>query len=234
MIAETITRLVPSGAFVHVLDAGCGVGGTLLALADNLPGRLRGVGISISGSQVRRARQRARAAGDESACMFLEASYLDVPCRAAFDAAIMVESLIHSPDPRRTIAQLAAALRPGGVLLICDDFLTLQQAETAESRRSLTVFRRGWLAHGLHSTEDIQALASESGLQLIERRDFTPQLRLRRFPAPITNGLLRLSAVVPASWAVTQGLFGGLALQHCLANGTIGYHWLMFRKTSLL
>ena len=57
------------------------------------------------------------AAGDVS---FRLGSY-DEPLPRSYNLILGIESLIHSADPRRTIANLAQALRPGGTFIIVDD-----------------------------------------------------------------------------------------------------------------
>jgi hypothetical protein len=42
--------------------------------------------------------------------------------------------------------------------------------------------------------------------------------------------LLRAGLRVPAAWAFTQSLAGGLALQHGLARGIFRYQWLIFER----
>ena len=40
------------------------------------------------------------------------------------DLAFAIESFVHSPDGPRFFRSAARALRPGGKLIICDDFLS--------------------------------------------------------------------------------------------------------------
>lgn len=218
---------------VQVLDLGCGVGGTLIHLVQHGPFPMRGLGVSISPTQVRLATQRAAALHLGEHCTFVEADFMHLPCAPRFDFAVAIEALVHAPDPARVLAQAAAALRPGGYLLICDDFLAdapvpNQLHEYADEW--IRTFRRGWHANGLMSRSDAVALAQQAGLQLIGERNLTPDLRLAQLPVPLGQPLFQIERRLPHGSAFVDSMAGGLALQYCLRFGIINYCWLVFRK----
>lgn len=219
-------RQAGAGGSVSALDLGCGVGGTLVALAEGMPG-LRGVGISISPSQVRLATRLARRRGLSERCQFAEADFAHQPARGAFDLAIAIESLVHAADPARVLREAASALRPGGLLAVCDDVVV--RAEDAGDAQ-VAAFRRGWHAPGVRALDELLAAGERAGLRLVERRDLTPLLRLLPLPGPLADALLGLGELAPRGWVFTQSLVGGLALQRCLARGVIGYHWLVWER----
>lgn len=106
----------------RVIDAGCGLGGTVFFLHERLGGRYDGVTLSqVQRSRAGREARRRRVAGT---CRFHVRSYDDplvdlVPGGA--DLIVAIESLPHARDPIRTIANLARSLRPGGRLAVVDD-----------------------------------------------------------------------------------------------------------------
>jgi len=228
-VSEYYTEHKPG--LVRVLDLGCGVGGTLSQLARQPGLPIQGVGISISPAQIRLARRYALEQGLADRCTFLDGNYMQLGFQPCFDAAIAIESLIHAPDLAEVFRQIAAVLKPGGQLLICDDLLLDHPPAIAggvDTRLLLAAFRRGWHAFGAATISDLVAMAAAAGFRLRIQRNLTPDLRLLVLPNLLVNMLLQIGMLLPRSWTVTQSLIGGLALQHGLRHGVIGYQWLVF------
>lgn len=96
------------------LEAGCGTGGFARALAAHF-GRV--LAVDLSPEMLRRA--RARSPGIPN-LEFRQADLSGDPLPAdSFDCIASLATLHHLPL-RETLAKLAAALRPGGVLLVLD------------------------------------------------------------------------------------------------------------------
>lgn len=221
-------RLLPSaGAPLHVADLGCGVGGSLFFLADHMGIRLHAVGITISRLQAQLAQQTADQRHVRTRCHFVEADYLATPLAQCYDLAIAIESFLHAPAPQRFFAQVATLLRPGGRLLICDDF----RRNEAPAPRWLAPFQRGWLAPMLLSSDEAIALAAHHGLRLVSRRDLTPMLRLTTLPDQLAHPLIALGLAANRFHPLWGSLAGGLALQHALRAGELGYQVLCFERS---
>lgn len=213
----------------RVLDLGCGIGGTLFYLLRRTDGT--GLGVTLSPVQAERARRRARELGMQDRVRFRVTSYLDLPKGTRADAAWAVESFVHGPDPGAFFRSAAAALEPGGVLVVCDDFLTLRGAERAQAR-CLRDFRWGWHVHSLVTPARAAELAREAGFTLEEDHDLTPHLELRRpwdrFIALCVRlfGWIRLDSPWWRSWV------GGEGIQAALASGLATYRFLVFRRAA--
>jgi tocopherol O-methyltransferase len=106
---------VPAGG--RVLDAGCGVGGTAVFLADRLDCAVDG--ITISARQIERAERKAADAGvgDRTRFRLVDAENTDYP-DGTFDAVVALESCEAMPDKRRFLAECHRVLRPGGRLVV--------------------------------------------------------------------------------------------------------------------
>ena len=100
----------PSGARPRILDAGCGPAG----FSERLLPHGRVVGLDRSALALRLASTRA-------GLPLVQASVAALPLApASFDAVVCLDVLYHRavPDDRAALAELAAACRPGGVVLL--------------------------------------------------------------------------------------------------------------------
>src|SRR5437016_8443377 len=84
----------------HVLDVGCGHGGTAVYLAHKYNCTVRG--LTISEKQAKRVRQRAKAAGvtERVEVKVADADHYDFP-RQTYDAVWTMESSEHRSEERR-------------------------------------------------------------------------------------------------------------------------------------
>jgi cyclopropane fatty-acyl-phospholipid synthase-like methyltransferase len=221
----------------HVIDLGCGVGGTLFYLAQHSAQPLRASGVTLSPVQARLAREYARGVGGADGITFYTASYLDLPALPPADLAVAVESFILGPDPAVFFRSAASALRPGGRLVLVDDFLSARAAvECLHPRQEqwIAAFRAGWHANSLLTPTQAAALGASAGLHLCRDHDLTPDLHLLSPRDRLVNLTLALGRLLPLR-ALLGGdywdsLAGGSALQDGLRARVFEYHWLVFER----
>lgn len=227
-IAEHLRTALPADARPSIVDLGCGVGGSLCHLAERLP--IRGTGVTLSPVQARIAADRFRAAGLADRLRCVEGDYtdptLDLP---AADLAYAVESFVHGPDPAAFFARCARLVRPGGLLVICDDMLRPTAASAAH--RAVQRFRRGWRINTLLDRQELRLLAADAGFEHRSTRDLTPFLELGRPRDRLIGLLAALIGRLPVD-ARLGHLTGGSALQTCLRRGWIGYDLALFRHAA--
>ena len=223
LVADQIA-LLGLGSDGRVLDLGCGVGAALRYLARRTEASLRGV--TISPRQVSIARQLTARANLSERVSFSEADFLSLPADlTGFDVAFSIEAFIHSPSAQGYFASAAAALRPGGRLVIVDDFLVGDRLDPAVRTAS-----EGWHYDSLLGVDDARNIAAAAGLTLVQDTDLTPYQRLGR----PRDKLIRVSQPVlrrlaPYSrWC--QMLVGGDAVQACHQRGLFEYHELVFAR----
>ena len=217
----------------HVLDLGCGVGGSLLSLAQKLPPDWRGTGTTISPVQVELARKFTRQRGLADSLTFLEADFLDLPALPPVDLAYAIESFALNADAPGFFSSAARVLRPGGRLVIVDDFLTETGADAGLSARQacwLETFRRGWHAAGLDMPVQTVERACAAGLTLLVDRDLTPMLCLNTPRDRVVRLSVRLGGLLRLKGLYWDSLSGGDALQRCLEHGLISYRLMTFAR----
>jgi ubiquinone/menaquinone biosynthesis C-methylase UbiE len=144
----------------RVLDAGCGVGRELRAVARRLPGG-EVVGIDLAAGMVRAAHDAARAHGLDH-CAFAQADVGALPqeLTGAFDAAYNCLAHHHYPDPPAAAREILRCLRPGGVYAIVDPgpaWFTRLSAPFAKWSDP------GWI--GFHTPEEFRALLLGAGFE---------------------------------------------------------------------
>lgn len=223
-IAKAIEKQIgPDPSTFSILDLGCGVGGTATALSQQLGVSV--TGISISENQIHIARQRARALEVSESVTFLQADFTALPTLPLFDAACAIESFVHCSDAASFFAMAAAQLKPGGKLVLCDDFWG--ESDSQQANLSRAKFKRGWHIRQLLSLEQVQELARNEGFLITETHDLSPYTR--SFPRPALWLLDQLTRI-PLPFAYWQNLSGGTALQRCLKQSWTRYYALVLTR----
>lgn len=219
-----------ASAPLHVVDLGCGVCASLCQLAGQVD--IVGTGISISQRQVAMARERIEAAGLAKRVSCVQGDFCDLPSTiATADVAYAIESFVHAPSARAFFEQCSRLVRPGGSLILCDDFLTDQcWRSNAKAQRWLDRFRRGWVIGSLLDPLELTGLAREFGFTPAESIDLTPFLELGR---PRDWGialLMRSFGWLPIRGSYWSMLYGGHALQVALGRGYLSYLFTSWRR----
>jgi SAM-dependent methyltransferase len=112
---ELLIEAMPTEQAGHVLDVGCGTGGTTVAVARRLGPASRCVGIDISEPMITAARERAEREGTPVSFIHADAQeHVFEP--AAFDAVISRFGVMFFNDPVRAFANLRRAARDGAAL----------------------------------------------------------------------------------------------------------------------
>ncbi len=121
--ARTLTDLLhhdtryPDGA--EVLEAGCGIGAQTAILAKNSPGA-RITSVDISPDSVKRAEERARAAGITNVT-FRQGDIFRLPFpKESFDHIFVCFVLEHLADPALALQSLYPLLRKGGTITVIE------------------------------------------------------------------------------------------------------------------
>lgn len=224
-----VDRLPPMSA-PSVLDAGCGLGGTMLHLAATLDAKC--VGLTLSEVQCERANAEARRLGVSDRVTATVRSYDDPPV-GPYDIVVAIESLAHSHDPARTVAALASSLAPGGVFAIVDDM----PEPGADADADLALFKAGWRLPVLWSATQYRAALEGLGLDLAADLDLTPECRPRSLARVGTLLALNrlVAACVPAAGLrdLMRSHQGGLALERLIRRGRLRYRLLIASRPAL-
>jgi tocopherol O-methyltransferase len=213
----------------RILDAGCGLGGTMLMFATVIDATC--IGLTLSQAQADVANSAAERLGVSDRVRAVVQSYDDPP-NASFDMVVAVESLAHSDDPARSVERLAGTIGPGGCFAIVDD---MPEAD-ADSSPDLATFKRGWRCPVVWPAAAYADALSRAGLELMIDLDLTAECRLRTRAGIARLMLLnRVVSGIPHRGLrqVMDSHLGGLALERLTGDGLMRYRLLIARRPEL-
>ncbi|HSB74546.1 MAG TPA: class I SAM-dependent methyltransferase [Terriglobales bacterium] len=161
-------ELLRPAAGCSVLDVGCGHGGTAAMLASELGAEV--LGLTLSEKQARIARENARCRGVEKQTTFVvqDAETYAYPV-ACFDVVWTMESSEHFAHKQRYFQNAAAALKPGGRLLLTAWTGSMQRAR-------VRAVAAAFLCPELWTCEQYRNCISGCGLAMLHCRDLTAKV----------------------------------------------------------
>jgi cyclopropane fatty-acyl-phospholipid synthase-like methyltransferase len=225
-VAVAVRRFVSPSRDVHVVDLGCGVGASLCYLAERLP--IRGTGITLSPAQAAMARQVVAAAGLSQRVECIEGDYCDMPATLTpADVAYAIESFVHGQSPERFFNECRRLIKPGGLLIVCDDMK--RNTTSPEAARRIEEFASGWHINTLLDRDALVSMARAAGFEHESTTDLTPFLEINRVRDRAIAAGLTFLKWLPMTVTRFDYASGGTALQACLASGWIGYELSVFR-----
>jgi hypothetical protein len=123
----------------------------------------------------------------------------------------------------------ARCVKPGGRLVICDDFLSPQinAREKARADAWIRRFQRGWHLNNLVTADQAVAAASQQGFDLLESHDLSAHTRSFH---PMLLLLVSQLTRIPLPWSYWNNLAGGTALQICLRRSWTQYRVLVWQR----
>ena len=156
----------------RVLDAGCGVGGSAIWLAENISGTSVD-GVNINAMQIAIANTHARQRDVQSRVQFHVADFAQTGfADQTFDVVWALESMCYTDDKKRFLEEACRLLKPGGRLVIADGFLTRDDLSSKE-RKIVERWCRGWAIPNVLTVRRFQQQLGEAGFRKVQFRDVT-------------------------------------------------------------
>jgi cyclopropane fatty-acyl-phospholipid synthase-like methyltransferase len=157
----------------HVLDAGCGIGGSSIWLAKHIGAQA--TGITVSERQVEHAQRNARRHGVSDKTEFRAADFCKTPFPdASFDVVWAVESSCYATDKRDFFREAYRVLKPGGTLIACDGYATKREFDEAEWQAVMDCLN-GWAVPNLSTVEEFQSGMEECGFREVHITEATKE-----------------------------------------------------------
>jgi tocopherol O-methyltransferase len=175
----------------HILDVGCGIGGSSLYLAEKFAATA--TGITLSPVQARRATARAQTAG--VAAHFQVADALQMPfADQAFDLVWSLESGEHMPDKAKFLQECYRVLKPGGTFILVTwcHRETADRPLTADEQKHLADIYRVYCLPYVIALSQYATIAQAIGFQAMRTADWSTAV------APFWDVVID-SAITPAA-----------------------------------
>jgi cyclopropane fatty-acyl-phospholipid synthase-like methyltransferase len=192
-----------------VLDAGCGIGGSAIWLAENHGATV--TGISLSPAQVEQARRHARRRRLADRVRFEVADFCRTPfADGSFDVVWGLESVCHALDKSAFVEEAFRLLKPGG-RLVCSDGYAMRREYTDSEWETIRTCLDGWQIPNLATPDEFTRYLQSAGFGAVCFRDVTVHIlpssqRLYRI-SRLTRPLQKIMAVLGLRTAAQSGNF---------------------------
>lgn len=175
---QVLDSLQLEGDNNHVLDMGCGLGGTM-RFAAHLPAIEQVTGVTIAANQVAEAEAISAAHPQKHKLAFINADYHHTELKAeTFDGAYAIESACHSLEANKAslINEAYRLLKPGRTFTLCDGFIKSSKPMNPATHYCYQKTCQHWaLGHFPHLDATITAIA-DAGFEDINVVDLSWQV----------------------------------------------------------
>ena len=219
---RTLVRGCPLGSGEHLLDAGCGVGGTAIFLAQTHGVRV--TGLTNCKPHVEVATRFATERGVADLVEFHYGDFMELPyADATFDAVLNHGSFCYALDTLAFLQGVYRVLKPGGRWQCLEVELPNENRPLPARHEALSAaVERNWHLPPIRSWRHVRAMVEEAGFTGIEEQDLSAEalpsadwVRQRHLSFSFLNPQIRemhpaFQEHMDASVAYAEGLLEGV------------------------
>ena len=196
----------------HVLDAGCGIGGSSIWMAKQHGNQV--TGITISKQQTEHAGKHAKRQGVADKTSFEVTDFCATPFPdASFDIIWGLESVCHALVKGDFLKEAFRLLKPSGRIVICDGFILRREFSDDEWADIVTCLN-GWAVPNLASRDEFTELLEQNQFQDIIFNDITTET------LPSADHMFKVATRLAPAQKISQWL--GLRSKAQTANFKVG------------
>jgi cyclopropane fatty-acyl-phospholipid synthase-like methyltransferase len=153
-----------------ILDAGCGVGGTSIWMAEKFGSKV--IGINIVEKQIKLANKYAKERKIDNLVCFVLGDYCNTKLPdGSFDKIFALESVCHTPDKEVFVKEVFRLLKPGGKFCIYDYFIN--KLDNDDDKRNYKTFCSGWAMSNLAKKTEFEQYLYKNNFEHIKFTDLT-------------------------------------------------------------
>ncbi len=194
---KKIAEHVHGGANYSILDAGCGVGGTSLFLAEKFGCQV--TGITISKAQYGLALENAKESQLEHLVHFDLGDYSKTGYEDnSFDMVFGLESFCHTANKADVYQEAFRILKPGGKLVMLDYFKT-EKGQEPIHQATLQKWLSCWAISDIDTMQDTMNKFVALGFGEVNQESLTPliqktmrNMNRKAYLGPLTSWVYRL------------------------------------------
>ncbi|MBN2599907.1 MAG: class I SAM-dependent methyltransferase [Candidatus Thermoplasmatota archaeon] len=180
---------------LHILDAGCGMGGTSIYLAQKYP-QVSFIGITIVPTHVQMAERFSKKRSVTSNTLFLLQNYCHTSFPDnSFDGVIALESANYARSKDDFIREMYRVLKPGGCISILDGFRTKKHIP-ASVQKLYKIWLNGRALVGLEPVHEFSLGMKQQGFRDILVSDISAHVLSSYFFGVLIGGLFFIPAAV--------------------------------------
>ena len=214
----------------HVLDIGCGVGGSAFWLANQFDCHVTGLTISPVQAKMAARTAKARGLSDRVQFQIADANQWQ-PVPESVDMVWIMESSEHFEDKEAFFKRCASALRPGGVLAVCA-WLRRDGPIREEEQGLVATIAEAMLSASLGNLTDYQRWMRESGLVVVTAEDITTRIAPTWTHCSRIAERLAVRCFIPFADASTRRFVKSFALMtQAYAQGAMAFGLFVAKKS---
>lgn len=158
-----------------VLDAGCGVGGTSIHVAETTGAVVEG--ITLSDVQLKIAKRKASKSPAAQLINFSKQDFTNTNFREnTFSKVFGIESVCHAHRKVDFLKEAYRLMKPGGRIAVVDFFLAKENLDAREMK-IYTKTIEGWSMPNLSTTEDFSTFLKQAGFEHVVFRDMLDHIK---------------------------------------------------------
>src|SRR3989338_7213931 len=158
-----------------VLDAGCGVGGTSIYIAETTGARVEG--ITISDVQLEIARKKALKSAAKGLLNFSKQDFTETNFKEnIFSKIFGIECICHAHRKIYFLNEACRIMKPGGRIAVVDAFLAKEDLDVQE-KKIYTKFIEGWVVPDLSTQDEFSQYLEQAGFGSTVFYDMTKSIK---------------------------------------------------------
>jgi len=209
----------------RILDAGCGIGGSSVWLAENF--NVQVIGITISKRQLEKAKELAKKRGLQGKVEFYLQDYLNTKFPDEhFDMIWACESVCYAKNKEDFLAEAYRLLKPRGKIVVADGFLLrdIKQSEEGIYKQ----FLDGFALHNIAKAANFDKLMRQANFRHVKSWDKTEAVkpsskimhRRTLLLYPLVKAMYKLGLV---SGVLFKNSLAGIAQYKLVKKGAAGH-----------